>query len=117
MPKWTHDDVVRVDEMAARGMKTGHIAAVMGRSIPAINSMMHRHGISNDNKVRWSAEERATLLRMRAEKATMSEVADALCRSLQSVKFQCWRLRNTAKHPQESCPVHEKPRASPVVRR
>lgn len=95
MPKWSHEEIVRVDELATQGMKTGEIAATVGRSIPAVNSMMHRHGISNDNKQRWSDEEREALLRMRADRVTMADIADALGRTLQSVKFQCWHMRQT----------------------
>lgn len=92
--EWTTTEVRRVDEMARlSGMTIREIAVAVGRSKSATANLMQRYGITTSNKVRWSPNERATLCRMYRDRTPMGEIADRLGRSLASVKFQAWWLR------------------------
>lgn len=92
--EWTTTEVRRVDEMArSSGMTIRQIAAAVGRSKSATANLMQRYGITTSNKVRWSRKERTTLCRMRRDGRPITEIADRLGRSLASVKFQAWWLR------------------------
>lgn len=105
---WSADDVETLCSMHARGMRVSDIAAVLDRTIVAVNLRIRSMRLERRRKL-WAGEDEETLIRLHAEEVPFEDIATRLGRTTASVKKHAFNLGLTGRKGRKHAP-DDKPR-------
>lgn len=87
---WTREEIERLAELRAEGRTRQECAAILGRALWGVDSVIKRRALPRVRDAEWNAEEFRALLRMKMARKTIAEIAAKLGRSQRatSAKWQ-----------------------------
>lgn len=88
---WTREEVERLEALRAEGRTRDEAAAILGRSLYAVDSAIKKHRLDRVREPQWTAGEYRTLLRMKIARKTTAEIAAELGRTPRATAHK-WQM-------------------------